>query len=43
MGDAIIFEGNHISTSITSRLPITTDEDGCPTAKQPFPPITKII
>ena len=37
MGGIDIWSGNQIATTITSRIPITTDEDGCPTLDQPFP------
>jgi hypothetical protein len=41
MGDTPIWAGDQISTSITSRIPITTDEDGCPAEEQPFSPTTE--
>ncbi len=43
MGTAEIWPGNQISASITVRIPIITDEDGCPAEEQPFPPTTKIL
>ena len=43
IGDTTTWAGNQISTSITSKIPITTDTDGCPTEDQPFPPTTKIL
>ena len=42
MGTTNIWAGNHISASITARMPIITNEDGCPAEEQPFPPTTKI-
>ena len=36
-GGPEIWSGNQISTSISSRIPIQTDEDGCPSDTQPFP------
>jgi hypothetical protein len=43
MGTSEIWSGNQISTSITSRIPIITDEDGCPEEEQHFPPSTNIL
>jgi hypothetical protein len=43
MGNAEIWSGNYILDSITARIPIITDEDGCPAEEQPFPPKTKIL
>ena len=43
MGIAEIGSGNQISASITTIIPIITDEDGCPEAEQFFPPTTKIL
>jgi len=43
MGDTTIQEGNQIFASITARIPIMTDEDGCPAEEQPFPPTTQIL
>ena len=33
-----IWSGNQIATSLSSRIPIQMDEDGCPMNQQPFPP-----
>ncbi len=38
-----IWSGNQIATIITSKIPIITDEDGCPTLDQPFPQATNIL
>jgi hypothetical protein len=43
IGDMEIWSGNQIATTITSRIPITTDEDGCPREDQPFPQATTIL
>ncbi len=43
MGDTEIWSGNQISISLTTRIPITVDEDGCPTEKQPYPPTINIL
>jgi hypothetical protein len=43
MGDITIWAGNQISASLTARIPITTDVDGCPAEEQPFPPTPKIL
>jgi hypothetical protein len=43
MGDTDIWSGNQISSSLTIRIPVTMDEDGCPTETQPFPPTIKIL
>ncbi len=43
MGDTEIWSGNQISTSLTARIPITMDEDGCPTEKKLFPPTINIL
>jgi hypothetical protein len=43
MGTAEIWSGNQISASITARIPIITDEDGCPAEEQPFPQKTIIL
>ncbi len=43
MGATEIWSSNQISASITARIPIITDEDGCPEEEQPFPPPTKIL
>ena len=37
VGGPEIWSGNQISTSISSRIPIHLDEDGCPLEAQPFP------
>ncbi len=36
-GLEIFFFGNQISTSISSRIPVHLDADGCPPEVQPFP------
>ncbi len=41
LGDTEIWFGNQISTSLTARIPIKMDEDGCPTKDQPFSQPTK--
>ena len=38
-----IWSGNQISGSITAKIPIITDEDGCPAEEQPFLKKTKIL
>jgi hypothetical protein len=43
LGDTEIWSGNQILTSITTQIPITMDEDGCPTKDQAFPQSTKIL
>ena len=43
MGDTEIWYGNQISTSLTTRIPIIMDEDGCPNENQPFPPVINIL
>ena len=43
MGDIEIWKGNQIANSKTSKIPITMDEDGCPTEEQPFPSLIKIL
>jgi len=43
MGGTTVWVGNQISTSITSKNPIITDEDECPVEEQTFPPATKIL
>ncbi len=37
VGGPEIWSGNQISTSISSRIPVHLDEDGCPLEVQPFP------
>ena len=43
VGGPEIWSGNQISTSITSRIPIHLDEDGCPLEVQPFPHMTLLL
>ena len=43
VGDLEIWFGNQISNSISSRIPIHLDEDGCPLAAQPFPHATRLL
>jgi len=38
-----ILSGNHISISISSRIPIHLYEDGCPLEVQPFPHATHLL
>ena len=43
MGDIKIWKGNQIAISLPTKIPITMDEDGCPTEEQPFPPPIKTL
>ncbi len=43
MGDTEILSGNQISASITAKIPIIMDKDGCPVEEQPFPQPAKIL
>jgi hypothetical protein len=43
LGGPEIWSGNEISLSLTSSIPITTDEDGCPTPKQPYTGANRIL
>jgi hypothetical protein len=43
MGDTKIWSGNQISTSLTARIPIIMNEDGCPNENQPFSPVINIL
>ena len=43
MGNTEIWSRNQISTSLTTTIPITMDEDGCPTKEQPYPQPIKIL
>jgi len=43
MGDIEIWKGSQIANSIATKIPITMDEDGCPTEGQPFPPPIEIL
>ena len=42
-GGPEIWSGNRISSSITSKIPILTDSQGCPLDTQPFPPSLFIL
>ncbi len=42
-GRSEICSGNEISTSLTSWIPISMDEDGCPLLEQPFPSATSLM
>jgi hypothetical protein len=37
VGSTQICSSNHISASVTVKIPIIMDEDGCPEEDQPFP------
>ena len=43
VGSPKIWSGNQISISISSRIPIHLDEDGCPLEVQPFPRATQLL
>ena len=43
LGGPEIWSGNPISIALTNAIPITTDEDGCPTTNQPYTRTDKIL
>jgi len=43
VGDPEIWSSNQISNSISSRIPIPLDEDGCPLSAHPFPQGTCLL
>jgi hypothetical protein len=43
VGGPEIWSGNLISTSISTRIPVHLDEDGCPLEAQPFPQPTRLL
>ncbi len=43
VGGPEIWSGNQISTSISSRIPVHLDEEGCPLNIQPFPQRTLLL
>jgi len=43
VGGPEIWSGNQVSTSISSRIPVHLDEDGCPLEIQPFPQSTILL
>jgi len=43
LGGPEIWSGNPISTTLTLSIPITTDEDGCPTPTQPYTRVNRIL
>jgi hypothetical protein len=42
-GGPEIRSGNHISTSLSTQIPIQTDEDGCPLNIHQFPQPTRLL
>jgi hypothetical protein len=43
LGGPDIWSGNEISRSLSTRIPILLDEDGCPEEEQPFPSPTSLL
>jgi len=43
LGGPEIWSGNPIATTLTLSIPITTDEDGCPTPSQPYTRVNRIL
>ena len=43
LGGPEIWSGNPMSTTLTLSIPITTDDDGCPTPTQPYTRVNRIL